>query len=378
MNERRAAIESFASRLSTPAILVGGMLLLAFLTELRGNVVFERVVTVLFINLVLAIGLQVFMGNSGLGNFGQYAFVLIGAYASIWFSLTPREKRRALPDMPRDWWLYKQHLDFVPAILVAAGIAAVVGALIGIAFVRLRGASFTIATFAFLIVVNRVAQQWDELTRGQRTVVGIPDYTGLWTAFTWAALAVVIAFAFKESSLGLKLRASREDEDAAASLGVNAPLVRWVAWVVGIFFAGLGGALWAHFIQQFSPHNFYVKETFLIITMLIIGGTGSVSGAVIGTVAVALTSEQLRQAENWINLQRSKDSLISDLIRFQFVGFTEIVLAVAMILVLALRPTGLTRGREIELPFGRRRRRGPEPTGANVAVESGAQAGPAP
>ena len=62
--------------------------------------------------------------------------------------------------MPEGWWLYEQHLDFVPAVLTAAGITTVVGAVVGVAFVRLRGASFTIATFAFLIVINRVALQW--------------------------------------------------------------------------------------------------------------------------------------------------------------------------------------------------------------------------
>jgi branched-chain amino acid transport system permease protein len=344
-------------RYSTPVILFAVLLAVTLITELRGDVVFERVVTVMFINLILAVGLQVFMGNSGLGSFGQYSFVTIGAYATIWFSLTPQQKRVALPDMPREWWLYEQHLGFVPSLLVGAVVATAVGAVIGIAFVRLRGASFTIATFAFLIVVNRVALQWEEVTRGSRTVIGIPKFTGLWTALTWALVAVVIAFVFKESPLGLKLRASREDEDAAASLGVNAPLMRWIAFVVSVFLSGLAGGLWAHFIQQFSPHNFYLKETFLIVAMLIIGGAGSVSGAVFGAIAVALTSEWLRQIENWTNLQRSTETTFGKLIPFQLVGFTEIVVAVAMILVLTIRPSGLTGGREIVWPSGRLRRR---------------------
>jgi branched-chain amino acid transport system permease protein len=258
--------------------------------------------------------------------------------------------------MPRDWWLYKQHLDFIPAIIAAAGIATVVGALAGIAFVRLRGASFTIATFAFLIVINRVALQWSELTRGARTVLGIPKYTGLWEAMVWASLGVFVAFMFKESSLGLKLRASREDEDAAASLGVNAALMRWSAWTFSVCLSAIGGALWAHFIQQFSAHNFYIKETFLIVAMLIIGGSGSVSGAVIGAIAVAMSQEGLRQVENWVNIQRSKGTWVETVVPFQLVGFTEIVIAIAIILVLIVRPSGITGGREIVLPrFGRRR-----------------------
>ena len=79
------------------------------------DVVFERVVTVMFINLLLTVGLQIFMGNSGFGSFGQYAFVTIGAYCSIWFSLTPQqEKPWRCRTCRKDWWLYDQHLS-VPA-----------------------------------------------------------------------------------------------------------------------------------------------------------------------------------------------------------------------------------------------------------------------
>ncbi|HEY7035331.1 MAG TPA: branched-chain amino acid ABC transporter permease [Thermomicrobiales bacterium] len=362
-------------RLSTPVILIGAMALIGFFTEARGDVVFERVVTVMFIDLLLAVALQMFMGNSGLGSFGQYAFVAVGAYGSIWFSLTQKQKRVALPDMPRDWWLYKQHQGFVVSIVLGALIATALGAVIGIAFIRLRGASFTIATFAFLIVVNRVALQWQEVTRGARTVLGIPKYTGLWTAFAWAALAVAVACAFKESSVGLKLRATREDEDAAASLGINASLMQWLAWVLSVFFSGLAGGLWAHFIQTFSPNNFYIHETFLIVAMLIIGGPRSVSGAVVGAIAVALTSEELRQLENWVNIQRSTETSFGRLIPFQLVGFTEIVVAVAMILVLIVRPSGLTGGREIVWPSGgwrrrRQRRRIPAEIGPSVEPSS--------
>jgi branched-chain amino acid transport system permease protein len=350
MNRLGAARTDLARLISTPVILIGIVLLMTLITIVRDDVVFERVVIVMFVNMVLVVGLQAFMGNSGLGSFGQYAFVTIGAYSSIWFSLTPAQKRVALPDMPEEWWLYGQHLPFTAAVIIGGVVAAAVGAVIGIAFVRLRGASFTIATFAFLIVVNRVALQWEEITRGSRTVIGIPRYTTLWVVVAWVIVAIVVAYAFKESPLGLKLRASREDEDAAASVGVAIERTRWIAWVLSVFLAGIGGALWAHFIQQFSPHNFYLRETFLIIAMLVIGGSGSVSGAVIGALAVALSSEMLRQFENWVNLQRQTGTEIGELIPFQLVGFTEIVIALAMIAVLILRPSGLLAGRELAWP----------------------------
>lgn len=340
------------SKWSTPFILIVICLAVALLAVVRDDAVFLRVVTVMFVSVLLTVSLQTFMGNSGLGSFGQYAFVAIGAYSSLWFGLTQKQKHVTFPDMPETWWIYRQHFPFELAILAAVVVAGIVGGLIGIAFVRLRGASFTIATFAFLIVINRVALQWEEVTRGSRVVIGIPKQTTLWIAFGWACLAIVIAFLFKESSLGLKLRASREDEDAAESIGIDVKLMRWIAWTLSCAMSAAGGALWAYFIVQFTPNNFYVHETFLIVAMLVIGGAASVSGAVVGAIAVAISSEFLRQTETWLNTQRNDGTGIGHLIPFQLNGFTEIVLAVVMILVLVLRPSGLLAGRELRWPRG--------------------------
>ena len=352
--------------ISTPIILSAIVVVIAAIASLRGDVVFERVVTVMFINLLLTVGLQIFMGNSGLGSFGQYAFVLVGAYSSIWFSLTPEQKSLALPDMPVDWWLYNQTQPFFLAVVLGGLVATVVGAIIGIALVRLRGASFTIASFAFLIVVHSIALQWEEVTRGSRTVIGIPKETSLSIATAWAITAIVVGYIFKESTIGLKLRASREDEDAAASIGVNVKLMRWAGWTLSVFVSGLGGALWAHFIQQFSPQSFYLKETFLIVAMLVIGGAASVSGAVVGSISVAMASEGMRQFENWWNLERQTGTRTGEILPFQLVGFTEIVIALAMILVLVLRPSGIMAGRELVIPFGQGPDR-PSPSDADPA-----------
>jgi branched-chain amino acid transport system permease protein len=347
-----ASSRALISKWSTPVILIGICLAIAVIAVVRDDAVFLRVVTVMFISVLLTVALQAFMGNSGLGNFGQYAFVAIGAYASLWFGLSERQKSVTFPDMPESWWIYRQDYPFELAILAAALVTGVVGGLIGVAFVRLRGASFTIATFAFLIVINRVALQWEQVTRGSRVVIGVPKETTIWIAFGWACVAILIAFVFKESTIGLKLRASREDEDAASSIGINVKLMRWIAWTLSCAVSAVGGALWAHFIIQFTPNNFYVHETFLIVAMLVIGGAASVSGAVVGAISVALSSEFLRQTENWLNTQRNNDTAIGNLLPFQLIGFTEIVLAIVMILVLILRPSGLLTGRELRWPRG--------------------------
>jgi branched-chain amino acid transport system permease protein len=350
---RRSPIVQAAS---TAVILSAALALVTVLTNAAGDRVLERVVTVMLINVVLTVALQLFMGNSGLTSFGHIAFMGIGAYASLWFTLTPEEKAVTLPDMPPNWLIYGFHTPYLPAVLLAGGVAAVVGGLLAVALVRLRGASFTIATFAFLIIVHSVALQWDAMTRGSRTVFGIPNLTTIWWGLGAAIVTIVMALLFRESSLGLRLRAARDDEDAAASLGVHITWVRWVAWVLSVLVSGAAGALWAHFITTFSPSAFYLSQTFLIVAMLIIGGAGSVTGATTGAVVVALSSEALRRMEGWLNTQRGDQTALGQLLPIELRGFAEIVIAVAIVLVLILRPAGIMGGREVTFDTFRRLR----------------------
>jgi branched-chain amino acid transport system permease protein len=164
-----------------------------------------------------------------------------------------------------------------------------------------------------------------------------------------AIIALVSALAFKESRTGRLLRASRDDERAAAAMGANIPALRWRAFVVAALFAGVGGALWGHFITSFSPKAFYLKETFVILSMLVIGGTNTVTGAVVGTFIVTAAYEGLRGVEGLLNDAKVTAEPV--------IGLTEIVLALAMIAVLILRPGGLFPTREIGPLVARRMER---------------------
>ena len=217
-----------------------------------------------------------------------------------------------------------------------------VAATAGFPLMRLSGAASVIATFALLIIIHVVLVNWSQVTNGPRTLFGIEGYTTLWVSVAWGIFFVLLAYWFKETSLGLKLRASREDERAAASIGINIVMVRWVAFILSAFVTGVAGALWAHFITSFSPLAFYLSQTFLIVTMLIIGGTGSVTGAVVGTVLVTGIFEGLRGIENAINL--------ASLFPFTVSGLTEVCLSIALILILIFRPAGITGGREFVWP----------------------------
>jgi branched-chain amino acid transport system permease protein len=327
-------------RYATPAMLVVPLVLLALVVDLFGGVILERIVTVLFINLALVLSLQMFMGNSGVASFAHIGFMGIGAYASALFSMSPQAKAIALRDLYSI--LAQVQLPFLLALLIGATIAALVAALVGFPLMRLSGAASVIATFALLIIIHVVLVNWSEVTNGPRTLFGIESYTTLWVSAAWGIFFVILAYWFRETSLGLKLRASREEEQAAASIGINIVMVRWVAFVLSAFVAGVAGALWAHFITAFSPLAFYLTQTFLVIAMLIIGGTGSVSGAVVGTAVVTAIFEGLRGIENAINLAGTLPFTVS--------GLTEVCLSTAMIVILILRPAGITGGQELRWP----------------------------
>lgn len=316
------------------------LLVLTAGVDLCGDVILRRIITVMFIQMVMVLGLQLFIGNSGVLSFAHVGFMGIGAYAAALFSMSPEAKANALPNLYPI--LRPLQLPLLPALLLAAAIAAVVAAVVGFPLMRLSGAASVIATFSLLVIIHTVLINWSQVTNGPRTLFGIDRATTLWLAAIAALLCTVCVYWFKETALGLKLRASRDQEHAAACLGVHIVLVRWVAFVLSAFIVGLGGGLWAHFITSFSPTAFYLSQTFLVIAMLIIGGMDSVAGAVVGTVLVTAIYEGLRAVETAVNVAR--------LLPNTLVGFTEVFLSVAMITILILRPAGLLGGRELSWP----------------------------
>src|SRR5699024_4025710 len=153
-----------------------------------------------------------------------------------------------------------------------------------------------------LVIVNVVLSQWNQVTNGPRTLSGILRYTDMWTAFGWAVVILLVAFLFKESSLGMKLRASRDNLHAADAIGINVVKTRWISFVLSAFIAGLAGGLWAHFITSFQPDSLYFEMTFLILMMLVVGGTQTITGDTLGVIVITVVYEGLRSIDNNITL----------------------------------------------------------------------------
>jgi branched-chain amino acid transport system permease protein len=323
--------------LNTPFTLVTVVLILAVLTALLGIPLLTRIVTVMFVSMIMVLGLQLYMGNSGILSFSHIGFMGIGAYSSVLFSMTPAAKELTNPDFYP--FLIPLHLPFLPSVFVGALVATLIAAVVGYPLMRLSDAAAVITTFALLVINNVVLVHWDRVTNGPRTLFGVDYYTTLWVSLAFCVVTIFGVFLFKESRIGLRLRATRDDRYAAASIGINMVVMRWVAFVASAFIAGVGGALWAHFITSFSPYSFYLTETFVVLAMLVIGGPYSVSGAVVGTLVITSVREILRAIENYVN--------ILQIFPEGFFGFTEVVLAIVLIVILVYRPEGIMGSREL-------------------------------
>lgn len=335
---------------STPIVLIGILLMFAGLVTLSGDKALARTAAETLIRVVLVVGLWIFVGNSGVVSFGHAGYMAIGAYCSAWLTLKPQMKALFLPDLPQ--WLAQAEWSVLPAAIVSGGLAALVALISGAAILRLSGIAASIATFAFLAIVNTVYSNWEGVTGATSSVVGLTRYVDQWVALGWAAAAILAANLYANSASGLALRATREDEVAASASGINMYRHRLLSLVISGFFTGVSGALLGHSIGVLNPDSFYLGITFISLAMLVIGGIGSLSGAVVGVLSLSLAIEALVRLEQGVTIGSTEFAMPS--------GAQEIVIGVAMILILIVRPTGLLAGKELRLP-GLRMKAQPKP-----------------
>jgi branched-chain amino acid transport system permease protein len=325
-----------ATRMLPLGVLLLAVSLIVVLTDLLASEVFTRLITRMIINLILVVGLYIFVGNSGFVSFGHLGFMAIGAYVTGLLTIPPDFKAFNLQPPA---FIAHTELPFYEAALIGAGVAACVALVVGAPVVRLNGFSAGIAMLAFLIIIRVISSNWENVTGGLASMSGVPTDTTPFKALLGAVVAMTAAFLFQESRTGRRLRASREDEHAAAAIGVNVHRERLIAFVLSAFIVALGGALFAHFVGIFSPDDFYLKTTFLVLAMLVIGGRESLAGAVVGTLVITLVSEGLLRLEEGVHLPGAYLRPPS--------GTQETGLGVFLLLALILRPNGITGGREI-------------------------------
>ncbi len=315
-------------------LALGAGVLLVVLAELWLNNYYQRVLAVMAINIILAVSLSLTNGFSGDVSLGHAAFMAIGAYTSALLTIPFRTKALILPDLPA--WLAGLELPFGLALLIGGLLAALAALVVGVPVLRLRGHYLSVATLGLMVIVQVVALNWQTVTRGARGLNGLPPLTTLLWAYGWMLVTVVVIWRLVRSPFGRAMIAVREDELAAACRGVRVFRTRMLAFVVGAFFAGTAGALWAHLITAITPASFSFLITFNVVAMVVIGGAGSISGAMIGGVLMTLLPEWLRRIETSLSIAGQP-----------LYGLSQIVIALLMLTVMIFRPQGLLGGHEL-------------------------------
>jgi branched-chain amino acid transport system permease protein len=291
----------------------------------------SRTMTEALIFAILVVGLGVFIGNTGIVSFGHIAFAMIGAYAAAWQTCCPGIRQVFLPGLP-DWLAALNvplPLAAAVAMLLVGGVALAVGAIL----LRLTGTAASIGFLSFLFMVKTVFENWDEWTSGQSALVGLPLVVTPLAAGIGLALSILAAAAYRHSTSGLLVRAAREDEVAAQASGIRIWRERLLCLVLSAMIVALGGILLGHNIGSISVNTFWLDLTFLTIAMLVVGGRMSLTGAVVGAVAMTLLRDSLRWLEQGVETPWGEFALPA--------GMQEVGLALAVLLVLILRPQGL-------------------------------------
>ena len=297
------------------------------LARLRLDEYVLSIINFVGIYIILSVSLNITNGFTGLFSLGHPGFMAIGGYVTAILTF-PVARKSMFLELPH--WLAAVEMPFLPALIIGGVCAGLTALGVGLPVLRLRGHYLAVATMGFLIIVQVLITNWESVTRGPLGLNGLPALTNLWWVYPWLVVTIYVSWKIKFSSYGRRMLSVREDETAAQCLGVNLFKTRVAALVIGAFFAGVAGGLWAHLVTAITPSSFSLILAFNIVVMVVVGGTGSISGAFVAAIIFTLLTEVFRPLEEALSVY----------------GIGEIMMALILILILIFRPQGLFGSRE--------------------------------
>ena len=329
-------MKKIPARLAFPILILCGI---GFVAVARATVdeYILSIINFVGIYVILAVSLNVTNGFAGLFSLGHPGFMAIGGYVTAILTF-PVARKSMFLELPQ--WLANLQMPFAPALIIGGVCAALTALLVGLPVLRLRGHYLAVATMGFLIIVQVLIINWESVTRGPLGLNGLSALTNLWWVYLWMVVTVYVSWKLKFSSYGRRMLSVREDETAAQCLGVNIFRTRVAALVIGAFFAGIAGGLWAHLVTAITPMSFSLVMAFHIVVMVVVGGTGSIAGSFVAAIIFSVLTELFRPLEETLNVY----------------GIGEIVMAVILIMILIYRPQGLFGSREPGILLARNNR----------------------
>lgn len=300
-----------------------------------------------FINALVAVSIvvaiYVFVGNAGVLSFGHISFVAVGAWAAGVLSVPVGEKPAIMQYLFP--FLRDHTVGNVTSLVIAAAVGGVYALVVGLALMRLSGLAAGIATFGVLEITHNLLRYYEKIGPGSNAFSSVPETTGLMQAALGALVVIGVAFAYQSSRFGRLLRATREDVAAARAVGISVYRQRLIAFGISGALGGVAGGLYVHLLP-INTETVYLDLTFITLAMLVIGGMTSLWGAVVGALAVSGLDSVLAEAESGLDAGGLSVDLPA--------GTRIVVVGALMALVLVLRPSGITGGRELTLSRLRR------------------------
>lgn len=298
-------------------VLIAALWPLGGLLDERLNGYALSVLILVGINVMLATSLNLINGITGQFSLGHAGFMAIGAYTagSMFKHYNPSG-----PSEPA---------VFLGILLLAGVLAAIAGLIIGIPTLRLSGDYLAIATLGFgeiiTIVITNTENVGPFAIGGASGLHSIPWLTHFFWVYAWAGVCVVCVWRLVHSTKGKAFLAVREDEIAAAAMGVDTTFYKVMAFVVGAFFAGVAGGLAAAWFGNLAPNGFGFMKSIEIVVMVVLGGSGSITGVILAAVVLTWLPEQLRFLHDW----------------------RMVIYSLLLIVMMLVRPQGLLGRREL-------------------------------
>ncbi|WP_333640816.1 branched-chain amino acid ABC transporter permease [Mesotoga prima] len=273
-------------------------ILLLWLAENYIDAFIKRILNVAAIYVILGVSLNLINGFTGQFSLGHAGFMALGAYASALLYMSPSLKAMNFFIQPIIWPLSEIEIPFFFALLIGGAVAAIAGFAVGAPCLRVGGDYLAIVTYGFAEIIRVILNNLQSITNGPLGLKGLPTYTNLYWSWGWALFTVFFIKKLVDSSYGRALKSIREDEVAAEAMGVNLFKHKTLAFVIGAFFAGIGGGLLGSLLMTIDPNSFNIALTFQIVMIVLLGGLGSITGSVVMGISVAFLMELLRFVES--------------------------------------------------------------------------------
>ncbi|MBX3130103.1 MAG: branched-chain amino acid ABC transporter permease [Polyangiaceae bacterium] len=294
----------------------------------------QRIVLIAGINVILAVGLGLINGTTGQFSIGHAGFMAIGAYTA---AFTGVQLAPALSGLAGAGAL-SEAVTFNLALLAGAVMAGVAGLLVGIPSLRLKGDYLAIVTLGFGEIIRLLFNNTQALGAATgyfgNDPSGLPPYTSFFWVYLWVVVIVLVIRNITFSQTGRSLTAIREDEIAAEAMATPTTRLKVTAFSISAATAGIAGGLFAHMQSGIRPEDFKFEKSIDMIVMIIIGGLGSITGAIIGGIFLAVTLELMRDLQEW----------------------RLILYALLLVVIMIVRPQGLLGTRELSLAMFARKK----------------------